>query len=252
VPGLRVLTVAGNRLASLAGTEHLSELKELCVEGNRLNNIDGVSRLSSLKVGCKQCSKLSRATGPTTRLILLSTNAFPGSYFSLFFLFFFVLLNQQMNLHLVQALRAAANPISTLEDLRDLGGAGALTELVLADESYGASPVTAVAGYRDFVLFYTKGLRVLDYAAVRPSSPPRARALYLSACMAFGDKVEQIRAASLASVRATRRLAANDAENIAAMHASLVKALAFLGALVAVGFWIFFFFFHFFFFFFFL
>lgn len=133
---LTELSLTGNNIAKIEGLEGCPKVRRLWLSDNRIAKLEGLYHLGDLRELCVQGNAIKRLSG-------LEANRY------------------------LRVLDLSRNDVAKVEELERLAHLGALRELHLQSDLFGACPVVHCNDYRTFALCALKHLRELDGAPVK-------------------------------------------------------------------------------------
>jgi hypothetical protein len=204
LPNLRELLLHRNRIARIENLEGCPQLQRLWLSDNRIAKMENLHCVGNLRELWLQRNQIARISG---------VGYLP---------------------HLA-SIGLSGNPIADFRDLRRLAVLPLLSELRLAESTFGPCPIARAEGYRNFVLCQLPQVRVLDGIDIDPDHRRGAEALALQLATDFYERVQSVERENSERMQAIDARWAGSESRAHELRSNLVKQLNRLETIVVGG-----------------
>ena len=223
---LTKLSLIGHGLERIEGLDGMLSLRELYLQDNniaRIGGLDGCPNLQRLWLYNNRIARIENLECvPDLRELWLQKNRIAR-------------IENLESLVNLQTLHLSANAMADFKDLQCLAKLPALSDISFSDLLFGRSPLANQDGYRNFVIFYLKQIRMLDYSPVHTDDRESVQDMYLKSVLAFNDEVDELKRKNAGQVKQLEHMRAENEKNTELMKNNLVEALWHLEKAVQEG-----------------
>ena len=204
LPNLTELYLSNNKIERIRFLEDVPNLQRLWLDYNQISVIENLEHLADLR-----------------ELFLQGNNISSLAYVS--------------RLKSLNSLQVSGNPISNYQEIENLVHLQALFDLSFADYEHDACPVAEIEGYRSFVIFHLKQVKVLDGYPISERNRSEVEDAYLKSVLEFNHRVDALKAENRSALQNIEHKKKVNEQKCAQSKEQLLNSLLSLGKAIDDG-----------------